>query len=128
MSAHVSPVPARAWIVLPGHRDAEARLEVMAYPFWTRVLRTLGLAFTWVAITVTTFLVTIFDPFMTAMPALIGTMSVYRSWKGRFRVEAFEGGCPRCGTAMALKRGSRIGTPHHMVCYSCHHEPELHLG
>ena len=123
-----SAIPVEARIVLPGHADAEARMQVTAYPFWTRVLRTLGLAASWTAATVATFFITMFDPFISSIPLLMGFMSVYRSWKGRLRVHAFAGGCPRCGTAMTIEPGARISVPHPLVCYHCHHEPELRLG
>ena len=125
MADGLAPVPVAARIVLPGHRDADARMQVVALPFRTRMVRTLALAAGWGLTTVTTFLVTIFDPFMTSLPLLVGTMAVYRSWKGRFRVDEFRGGCPRCGTEMRLKPGSRISLPHPLVCYTCHHEPQL---
>lgn len=117
--------PVRAWIVLPGHRDAEARVEVVRLPFWTRALRTVALGAGWGAGTVAAFFITMFDPFLSSIPLCIGAFSVYRSWKGHYSIRSFRGGCPRCGEAMRLKPGARISVPHPMVCYSCHHEPEL---
>jgi len=52
----------------------------------------------------------------------------YRSWRGRFRVTEFRGACPRCENAIQLKVGSKIGSPHRLVCYNCHHEPDLYLA
>lgn len=117
--------PVRAWIVLPGHRDVEARVDMVPFPFWARAFRTAGLAAAWSLAAVATFFVTMFDPFLSSIPAFVGAFSVYRSWKGHFLVRSFHGGCPRCGVAMALKPGARISVPHPMVCYSCHHEGEL---
>ncbi|HYH81035.1 MAG TPA: hypothetical protein VEX86_14635 [Longimicrobium sp.] len=114
-----------ARIVLPGHPDTVARVAVRVVPFGARVTRTLLQAAMWVTITTAVFLITLFDPFMTALPTLVGSMQVYRSWKGRFQVRSFHGGCPRCGTDIQLKPNSRVSAPHPLVCYSCHHQPEL---
>ena len=122
----MSPTPSRAaWIILPGHRDVRAAVEVAEYPFWARVLRTVVLAGMWTAATVATFLVTIFDPFLSSIPLTVGAFTVYRSWRGRFRIGSFQGGCPRCNTALQLKPGARISSPHPLMCYSCHHEAQL---
>jgi hypothetical protein len=117
-----------AWIVLPGHPDAPAHLSVVRYSRLARIYRTLWYAFLWMTSTVGTLLVTIGDPFMTAMPLFVGGVMTYRSWGGRYRVTAFHGTCPRCTQPIKLKPGSKIGSPHHMVCYSCHHEPDLYLA
>jgi hypothetical protein len=117
-----------AWIILPGHPDAPARLAVVRYSRWARLTRTLMWAGVWVTSTVGTFLITIFDPFMTAMPFFVGGVMTYRSWRGRFRVTEFQGACPRCARPIEIKPGSRIASPHPLVCYGCHFEPSLHLA
>lgn len=117
-----------AWIVLPGHPDAPARLDAVRQPSWARLSRTLLWGTTWIVSTVATFLVTLFDPFMTAMPFFVGAVLTYRSWRGRFRVMAFQGACPRCREPIRIAPGARIASPHPLVCYSCHFEPELHLA
>ncbi|MBW3573135.1 MAG: hypothetical protein KY467_18720 [Gemmatimonadetes bacterium] len=128
METRPAPAEPTAWIVLPGHADAPAHLSVVRYSPLARLYRTAWYAFLWITSTVATFLVTIFDPFMTSMPLFIGAVMTYRSWRGRFRVTEFRGACPRCREPIDLKAGSRIGTPHHLVCYNCHHEPELYLA
>jgi hypothetical protein len=115
----------RARIVLPGHADTIARVEVRPISSRNRVLRTLGLAGMWGTITAAVFFITVFDPFMTSMPAFVGAASVYRSWRGRFELRAFEASCPRCGTELKMKRNARVGAQAPLVCYTCHHEPEL---
>jgi hypothetical protein len=115
----------RATIVLPGHADTVARVDVDEVSFGARVTRTMVMAGVWATITTATFFVTMFDPFMTSLPALVGTMAVYRGWKGRFQVRSFRGGCPRCGAEITLKPNSRVSEPHPLVCYACHHEPKL---
>lgn len=124
------PVHARpsAWIILPGHPDSPAHVLAVRYSAWGRLSRTIVWGVTWIVSTVATFLITIFDPFFTAMPFLVGAVMTYRTWRGRFRVTGFQGACPRCREPLTLKDGSRIGSPHPMVCYNCHHEPELYLA
>jgi hypothetical protein len=115
------------WIVLPGHRDVRAAVEVERYSRGRRVYRTVGVATLSAMATVAAFVVTIFDPFLSSIPLLVGATATWRSWNGRFRVTRFEGACPRCAEPIALRAGSRIGSPHRLVCYECHHEPELYL-
>lgn len=117
------PVP--AWIVLPGHPDTPARVEVVQYsPMW-RASRTLALFAAWGGLTAATFFVTLFDPFMTSLPLIVGAAQVWRSATGRFSVTDFQGSCPRCSVEMQLKAGTKVSVPHPMVCYTCHHEAEL---
>lgn len=113
-----------ARIVLGGHPSRPARLVARRYPGWARLARTLALAVLWAGSTVGTLVFT-FDPFVATFPLVLGGSLVYRSWKGRFRVEEFQAACPRCGEELRLEPGSRINLPHPMVCYHCHHEPEL---
>jgi hypothetical protein len=88
------------------------------------VARTTGFVALWIASTLGTLALTL-DPFVASLPFLVGASLVYRSWKGRFRVEEFQAACPRCGEELKLEPGSRIDLPHPLVCYHCHHEPEL---
>lgn len=127
MSLHTTDHP-NAWIVLPGHRDAPARLTVERYSTIARFYRTVMYGLLWMGGSVATFLITLFDPFMTAMPFFVGAVMTYRSWRGRFKVTEFRGACPRCAQPLDLKLGSKIGSPHHLVCYSCHHEPHLYVA
>jgi hypothetical protein len=117
-----------ARIVLPGHADTEARVEMEAITLQRRALRTLMLAAAWGTLTTAVFFITIFDPFMTSMPALVGAASVWRGWRGRYQLRAFAARCPRCSAEIALRRNARVGHSHPLVCYSCHHEPRLVLG
>jgi hypothetical protein len=120
-------VEQEAWIILPGHRDVTARLTVVPYSRAARTYRTALCAVLTMLATVAAFLVTLFDPFLSAIPLLVGTTAAWRSWHGCYRVTRFEGACPRCSEPIALPEGSRIGPQHPLVCYSCHHEPELYL-
>lgn len=117
-----------ARIILPGHADAEADVAVNVYPFRFRVARTFGYLALWIGSTLTALVVTFGDPFLTAIPFILGVVGVHRSWRGRFRVARFHGACPRCHTPLELGEGSKIGSPHHLVCYRCHHEPHLVLA
>ena len=80
----------------------------MRYSFWARVVRTVALFAGWGTLTVAVFFVTIFDPFMTSMPLIVGTVSVYRGWKGRYRVR-------RCCAQVAVRPLAEICFPHHIV-------------
>lgn len=116
-----------AWVVLPGHMDTKAEVQVEAVTFRGRMTATLAKAALWGTIVVTTLVVTVGDPFMTSMPALMGAVAVWRSWRGRFRIRAIEARCPRCGEAIPLKPNARVSVPHPLVCLACHHEPQLVL-
>lgn len=116
-----------AHLVLPGHADTLARVDVYAVPFRARLLRTMAMAGVWGAISAAMFFITVFDPFMTSMPVLVGAVTVWRNWKGRFRVRSFHGHCPRCAAELRVKPNARVGVPHPLVCYACHHEPQLVL-
>jgi hypothetical protein len=116
-----------ARVVLPGHADTVARVDVDAVPMRARVLRTLMVAGAWGAISVAMFLITMFDPFMTSLPVLVGAVNVWRNWRGRFRIRRFEADCPRCGAEIRVKENTRVAVPHPLVCYACHHEPQLVL-
>lgn len=124
----MSGVEQDGWIVLPGHRDVRASLAVVRYSPASRLSQTVLYGIASVVATGVTFLVTIFDPFLSAIPLLVGATATWRSWRGRFRVVRFTGACPRCAEPITLRGGSRIGSPHRLVCYSCHHEPELFLA
>ena len=128
MGTDPSDTAPTAWVVLPGHRDAPAWLHVVRYSAAARLYRTVLYAGMWIGGSVAMFFITLFDPFMTGIPFLLGGMATYRAWRGRFRVTGFRGACPRCETPIALKPGSRIASPHPLVCYHCHHEPALHLA
>ncbi len=121
--AEAMPVPT-AQVVLGGHQGRPARLEVMRYSHGWRFARTVAAVLAWWGSTVATLVFT-FDPFVASFPLLLGCGMVWKSWRGRFRVEAFDGACPRCETRLEVKSGSRISLPHPLVCYHCHHEPVL---
>jgi hypothetical protein len=127
VSQRTESITPRAWLILPGHPDVVAHLRVIHHSFWTRVCRTAVLGMLWGAGTITAFFVTMFDPFLSSIPLIVGGASVWRSWRGQYRVQEFSGPCPRCREPMQLKKGSRIGSPHPLVCYACHHEPQLAL-
>jgi hypothetical protein len=126
-TAYPQTITPRAWLILPGHHDAAAHLRVIHYPFWARASRTGALGMIWGTITVGAFFLTMFDPFLSSIPLIMGAAAVWRSWRGHFRVQEFAGECPRCRHSLALERGVRISSPHRMVCYHCHHEPHLAL-
>ncbi len=121
--AEISGAPT-ARIVLRGHGSVPAEAEVVEYPRSVWLLRTLGYTLLWLVWTLLTLLFT-FDPFIASFPFVIGLALVYKSWKGRYQVHSFRAQCPRCKHPLEIKPGSKIDLPHPMVCYTCHHEPEL---
>ncbi len=115
-----------ARIFLRGHGSVAAQVEVVEYPKGIWLLRTLGYVVLWWLWTTATLLFT-FDPFIASFPFVIGLALVYKSWKGRYQINAFRGSCPRCGEELQIKAGTKVTLPHPLVCYHCHHEPELVL-
>lgn len=119
--------PAAAAVVhLRGHAPVPARLQVIRVPLWAWAARLARYVVGWLASTWLTLIFT-FDPFVASFPFVIGLGLVYRTARGRYRVDAFEGACPRCSTALGLEPGSKIPLPFPLVCYACHHEPELRV-
>jgi len=109
-----------------GHERVAARLDVERYPVWAWVARVVGHACAWIGGTLATLIFT-FDPFIACFPFAIGLGLLYRAVRGRYRVCAFSGECPRCRNTLHLKSGSKIDLPHRLDCFHCHFEPELHL-
>ena len=116
------PAPAR--ILLRGHDSRPAHLEVARFPFWSWMARTSGYVLAWMLGTLGGFLLT-WDPFVTVIPFAVGLVYAWNSFRGRYRVRAFRGECPRCETPLQVEEGAKINLPHPLVCYHCHHEPLL---
>lgn len=124
----ISGSPAHAAVVhLRGHTPTAAHLEVARFPAVAWIGRIVLHVLGWLVSTAATLLIT-FDPFIASFPLVIGLAMVYRSVRGRYRVDAFRGTCPRCAGELELKPGTRIPLPYPVVCYRCHHEPELRIG
>lgn len=117
---------AAAVVHLRGHGSRPAELRVTRYATAAWLGRILRYAAAWLGITALTLVIT-FDPFVASFPFVIGAGYLYRTIRGRYRVHLFRGECPRCGGGLDLKPGSKIPLPYPMVCYACHHEPELRL-
>jgi hypothetical protein len=111
---------------LRGYGTTPAELELHRYPFPAWVVRVLLHVLAWIVATLAILIFT-FDPFIASFPFVIGLGAVYRALRGRYRVERFLAPCPSCRGTLTLKAGSKIAIPHDLVCYSCHHEPELLL-
>lgn len=121
MQSHSGVVRLRGY----GSRPADLRLH--RYPLLAWVARVTVFGAGWLAATVAMLVLT-FDPFIASFPFVIGMGLVYRAVRGRYRVEWFRGHCPGCEGELSMKAGSKIAIPHHLVCFNCHHEPELLLG
>jgi hypothetical protein len=119
-------VEASAVVHLRGHGTRPARLDVIRYSPVAWLTRVLRYAFGWLGATFATLVIT-FDPFVASFPFVIGLGYLYRTIRGRYAVRHFEGECPRCSTPLTLKPGAKIPLPLDLVCYACHHEPELRL-
>jgi hypothetical protein len=113
-----------ARIELPGSGTTSAEIEVVYQPRSTRVARSLIV----LAVTAVVMPVVIFIPPHVVWPLVTlaaGLWLARRYWVGTYHVSRFEGECPRCGTALELKPGQRIGARHTMECYGCHRQPRL---
>lgn len=117
---------APAVLYLGGHERVPVHLEITRYPGWMYVGRIAGRTLCWIGISVGTLVIT-FDPFVASFPFVIGMGATWRALKGRYHVHAFQGRCPRCAGDLVIRPGSKINLPFSMVCYRCHHEPELRL-
>lgn len=116
----------RARLELPGSETGPAEVEIIYQPRATRLSRAiLVLLVSWLIIPVVAFipphipwiLITFFG----------GLLLALRIWGGEFYVSRFEGACPRCGTALELKRGARIRRAQMLECHGCHRRPELRI-
>ena len=120
------PAAVNAVVHLRGHSPTPAHLEVGRFPFLAWVGRIARYTVGWLGSSWLTLVLT-FDPFVASFPFVIGGGLLYRTVRGRYRVYAFRGVCPRCSGELELKPGSKIPLPYPFVCYRCHHEPELRL-
>lgn len=127
IGADVRSETSGALIRLRGHGTAAAELRATRYPRGAWLARIFLFAMAWIVGTVLTLVLT-FDPFVASFPFVLGIGLVYHGIRGRYRVEAFRGRCPRCKGELRIRPGSKISLPHPMTCYECHHEPELTLG
>lgn len=125
MSTNGSAV-ASAIVHLRGHHATPAHLEVTRYPALAWIGRIIRYTLGWLGSTSATLVLT-FDPFVASFPFVIGLGLLYRTVRGRYRVDSFHGVCPRCSQELKLEAGSKIPLPYPVVCYNCHHEPELRL-
>lgn len=116
----------RAHLELPGSGSATATLEVVYQPRATRLVRTVLI----LAVTFLLMPVVFFFPPHLLWPALVllgGLVLARLAWVGEYYVSRFEGACPRCGTKLDLKPGSRIRSQQTLECFGCHRRPELIL-
>ena len=65
-------------------------------------------------------------------PWVIGSLGagIYfarRFWRGEYRVDTFEGACPRCSEPVQLSPGERVSFPTRITCFGCHHDVAVEL-
>jgi hypothetical protein len=112
--------------VLPGSGTAPAEIEVIYQSRATRLSR--ALLILGLAVVIAPLLFFIPPHFLWPVVGIAaGAYLARRYWKGHYYVVEFEGSCPRCGAALELEEGQRIGRRHGIECYSCHRQPELVL-
>lgn len=114
----------RARLHLAGSGTAPAEVEMVYQPRATRMVRAiLVLGVSWLILPVV-FFIPPHIPWV-ALAFFGGLLVAWRVWQGEFYVSSFKGACPRCGTALALRAGSRVRRTQTLECYGCHRSPEL---
>ncbi len=58
----------------------------------------------------------------------LGGYLVYREATTRYVVRDFAGSCPRCGSRLTLKRGTRLTSARAVPCYGCHFHPTIEIA
>lgn len=116
----------KARLILPGSGSAEATVEVI---FQTRATRvTQALIVMGVAILIMPVVFFLPPHFLWPLVSLAaGLFFAYRFYTGEYYVVGFKGECPRCGTAIQMRHGTRIRGRHVVDCLGCHRKPELVL-
>ena len=114
----------RARLELPGSGTGPAVVEMIYQPRATRMTRAVITLLASLLILPVVFFIPPHLPWV-ALVLLGGLFLAWRFWRGEFYVSSFEGACPKCGTALELKAGSRIRRSQMLECYGCHRRPEL---
>lgn len=107
-----------------GHSPADASLSAFGRPAAWRVR---GAVIRLVATLILAPLVAIIPPHAPWVVAVLITGLIFtrRRWTEKLTVTAFEGDCPKCGSALSLAPGTRLLNPHALTCESCHHSLSL---
>lgn len=114
----------RARLELPGSGSGPATLEVIYQPKATRLTRVVLILLVTAALVPFSFFIP--PHFLWPLVVLaVGIFLAHRLWVGEFYVSTFDGACPRCGTKVELKPGSRIKNHQMLQCFGCHRQPEL---
>jgi hypothetical protein len=115
-----------ALLTLRGHEPRPAGVELTYRPPRTRSVQALlSLLGFWALIPLVLFIPPHLPWALAAFAA--GIYFAWRSWTGEYVVHSLAGSCPRCGSELSLKPGSRIRLPHALTCYHCHHHPVLQV-
>jgi hypothetical protein len=123
MSSSQSPA---ARLVLPGHAPTPAEVQVRPRPRKQRMTRALTLLAVFWALVPLVFFVPPHLPWALGAFAA-GIYFALRSLRGEYVVDAFSGGCPRCGEPLTIAPGTLVKLPYTVTCYGCHHEPALQV-
>ncbi len=123
---HGTPPAILAFVTLPGHRPAPARVELVYRPAaWRGARAMLLLVFFWGMVPLAAAIPPHYPWALASLAA--GAYLSHRAWTGRFRVRAFAGSCPRCARELELRPGTGISLPHALTCFTCHFEPQLEV-
>ncbi|MQA90233.1 MAG: hypothetical protein GEU90_08360 [Gemmatimonas sp.] len=58
-----------------------------------------------------------------AVAIVTGVVLAFKQWRSEYRVQQFDGKCPRCGTELPVKSEEGVRFPLKVTCFECHHEP-----
>ena len=108
-----------------GFEDSPVKAWIIAR---SRAWRVGGAVRTFAVFAVIAPLVAVFPPHAVWLigALALGAFLARRRYVERFTLVRVEGACPRCGTALSVKKG-RLHRPHPLPCEGCNHEPNLKL-
>jgi hypothetical protein len=114
-------------LTLFGHPHTGVALRVEVHPVWRRRVRAVGtLLVCWGAMPILFFI----PPHAEWLVAAFfgGLYLAHREWTTEYRVVSFAGACPRCGSDLELRPGSRLRLPDRLGCGACRRESLLEPG
>jgi hypothetical protein len=116
-----------ARLALFGFAPTPVQLSVEPRPRWERALRAF-LALAMAAITAPLLFLIPPHAEWLLLATATGIYWFRKNWIAEYVLMAFEGVCPKCHHAVAVKPHTTLRFPHSVVCYSCHEHPALELG
>lgn len=121
----MDPISAR--IRLAGHEARPAEVELVTRARWARAARALTLAAVWPIAALISFLIPPHgEPLM--LVVFGGAYLIYREWTTHYVIRGLHASCPRCESALRIKRNHRLSSSLTIPCYGCHFTPVLEIG